>query len=83
MALKRLSTSEPSCERRESLVADEVSEVLADCDEGAGCDSSVVSADWALVMSSEESAEETLEMNSPSGLDESALEGVSFSTSER
>ena len=84
MALKRLRTSLPSSLMVASL------DVLEVCDEasvdevdGEACDSSVVRAVCALDMSFEDRAEETLVMNSPSGLLESALDGVSFSTSAR
>lgn len=50
---------------------------------GGGVLSRVVSALWAAVMSLSESAVETLERNSPNGLLESALAGVSSSTSAR
>jgi hypothetical protein len=50
---------------------------------GAAYVSSVVSALCAPAMLSLESAVETLERNSPSGLLESAFEGASFSTSAR
>jgi hypothetical protein len=49
----------------------------------ATLDSSVLSAVCAAEMSSSFKALETLEMNSPNGLLESALEGVSFFTSDR
>lgn len=79
-------TSLPSWVRVESLVADEESvesvELVESVECGA-CDLRVLSADWALEMSSLESAEETLERNWSSGSDEPVSEEVYFSTSDR
>jgi len=83
MALNRSITSLPSWVSVESDVdEDEDVESLdgGGPDGGGPCFSRVVRADWAVVMSPEVSAESTLEMNLPSGLEESALEGVRFST---
>ena len=53
-----------------------------DAPEGA-CDSSVLTADWAVLMSPLDSAELTLDRNCPMGLEVSALAGESDSTCVR
>ena len=78
--MNRSMTSLPSWVRVESLVADEESVESVEC---GACDLRVLSADWALEMSSLESAEETLERNWSSGSDEPVSEEVYFSTSDR
>ena len=81
MALNRSITSLPSWVSVESDVDEDEESVVGGAPEGAGpCCSRVVRADCAVVMSPDDSAESTLEMNLPSGLEESALEGVRLST---
>lgn len=81
IAPKRLSTSVPSWLSPEELELSVAEEVELELGAEAFC--KVVSAVCAAEMSPLESAEETLVRNSPSGLLESALAGVSFSTSAR
>ena len=83
MALNRSITSLPSCVRVESVVEVEPEASGEAPDGDVPCDSSVLSADCALVMSLDDSAVSTLDKNLPSGLDESAFEGVSCSTLAR
>ena len=77
MALKRFRTSAPKALIPEELELSEVEEV--ELAPGAEAAFKVVSAVCAAEMSPVESAEETLVRNSPKGLLESALAGVSFS----
>jgi hypothetical protein len=91
IALKRLRTSWVSALVAESLVleslvplVDDVSAVELDAEVlGVAYVSRVVNALCAPAMLLSDSAVETLERNSPSGLLESAFEGASFSTSAR
>ena len=86
MALKSLRMSWPSSLKVELSEEEELAPVLAGGgggggaeEEGAGWLWSLVRADCAEEMSLLERAVETLEMNWPSGLLESALEGDSCS----
>lgn len=81
MALNRSITSLPNWVKVASEVEDD--ELSADGGGPVGavaCCSRVVNADCAVVMSPDDSAESTLVMNLPSGLDESAFDGVRLST---